>query len=194
MLIHEMDKHQSEFAQFHLNLALNKINSQQEEIASMRDSHQKVLDTLGALEEKVDGLPLKDTHIWVIPKFTETLQTAKEEGNGLIIEESFYTSQGYKLRFSLQYKPENDGDVSLYAYMAEGVFDKSLNWPLKATIEFLVDKLDKHDKFPTLGFEQFTKPPHNFGGRGYQWFLKRDEIPNCHVNGTLTIVLKTSPL
>ena len=213
MLFKDLEKHGSISAQHHLNLALKKLNNQdqllinqnhliselQTTVATQRGQTQLLMERLNKVENNSDILLfLQDEHVWNIPQFSEEVKKASQK-TGYYLSKQIYTSKGYRLQCMLYPRHRLLGCVSIYFQSIVGNFDQNLAWPM-TNIEIkscIIDKdggAKKEQIVPTTGQKSFNKPPHSNGQRGIGKFLRDSEVQKNTFNDVLTIRIQISHL
>ena len=198
-----MEQHQAEAANYHLNLALNKINSQDEKLKNQEtlnheqnEEIQSLKSSLTEVQTLLDLSPFNDSLTWQIERFQKGVRKGKKNHNYHIYK-SFYTSKGYNIEI-LVYPNGNgphyvDKSVSMFFSTTTGNFDDTLSWPLKAKIDYWAldeDGNPVHAGFfdtRTMGEDAVRKPPHCNSLCAFN-FIPYDKVPLR--NDTLTIKVK----
>ena len=221
MLFKDLERHGSTSTQHHLDLALKKLNNQdqllinqnhliselQTTMASQREhflttqnnllrTQNQLLERLSRVENQSDLLFLKGEHIWKIPRFSVEVERAKQSTSPYTLSKEIYTPKGYKLNCLLYPCHPNHKSVSLYFCSVQGNFDGSLIWPME-TVEIkscVIDmdgKKKKNRLLRTTGLKMFVKPPHSNGQYGFRDFVHDNQVAKYTRDDVLTIEINT---
>ncbi|XP_066935228.1 TNF receptor-associated factor 6-like [Clytia hemisphaerica] len=222
MLMCNIAKHNTNFSDQHINLALQKISAKEDIIMEMGQdlervrNNQEFLQQENAMQaEEIDRLKKElhkqvnkrpeieklDKHIWTIWGLTNEIEKAKKWKVENASTKCFYTSRGYHLKVHL-YPNYHGNSIALFSQIVSGEFDEKLKWPMERT-QFHFSILNK-DKQWTPKFLIDTsyhrqdktgaiqKPPHTY----YEWstssFLNHVDFPTFLRNDKLTIGISVS--
>ena len=178
-----------------------KIKSQKEEVEGLKiktrlqdNKLAQILQRLNQVEDKQGSstTPFTDTYVWKVTNFSRRLQQARNNFYHEL-ERCFYTSQGHKLKIFLS--PNQYEFVAIYFATDEGNFDDTIQWPMKAIIEFCAIDTNGNDVFQVSvntnlpeNRNSFQKPPHYANGQGIPDFIPVSQVPL--LNNTLTLKVK----
>uniref|UniRef100_A0A7M5X679 Uncharacterized protein n=1 Tax=Clytia hemisphaerica TaxID=252671 RepID=A0A7M5X679_9CNID len=211
-------KHNQEAVGLHLDLALKRITLQDEKLQSQEKTItvqegrlkfqeteiktqaiqiSKIMEKLNEIEKKPEvNSPFTDHFIWKINQFSDEKQKAKNDP-GYELTKCFYTSRGHKLEIELFPNgngPRRNKNMAICARTVQGSFDDTINWPMKAIIEFYaLDRSGNRRSYISFNTNQtadvtesFVKPPHTENGRGIDHFVSLSN-GNPYPNDTFTV-------
>ena len=139
MTLEDQKTHENDAMNQHLSLALKKISSQESNILKQEAKSLSQEERISALEKKLEELDCKstpgtllcDAKNWKINNFEKKLEKADQQYN---LQKEFYTSQGHKVSIQIYLNDRDTKNLAFYFKTTEGLFDDTLNWPMKATI------------------------------------------------------------
>jgi len=211
MLMYDIAKHNTNFSDHHINLALQKISVKENIIETMRqdkevlkeqnsDQAKEIQRLKGELQRQYkeqSNITKSDYLKWEISAFTNEVAKATQWKMHNIQSKSFYTSLGYHIKVELY--PNYQNSVGIFVQTITGKFDKDLKWPMdKALFHFHILNKDirwihRHTLETTVYQADIKgplqKPPHTSHPLGSHKLLRHAEFPTFLKDDTLSLVI-----
>lgn len=193
----DQHKHENDAIAQHLSLALEKIAKQEVDFQERISALERKYEELSKPDVGTVFCPVK---IWKVNNIKKKIEQADRDQYHSI-KKQFYTPQGHTLNCVIFLNDRGKKNTGIYFNTAQGPFDDTLSWPMKATIDVFI-LFDGNEKqlfsFVTTNqnFQRsFSKPweTDESGVTPPLTYLDRDELLRVSTSNSITLKISVSP-